>query len=73
MRDGLSQISPLTKAINYMPDHWSGLTRFLDDGRVEPDTNTVERPIRSIAIGKKGLRDFVWLNSRDFIIRASCT
>jgi transposase len=53
VRDGLSQISPLTKAINYMLDHWSGLTRFLDDGRIEPDTNIVERPIRSIAIGKK--------------------
>ncbi len=27
--------------------------RFLDDGRIEPDTNIVERPIRSIAIGKR--------------------
>ncbi len=53
VRDGLSQISPLTKAIRYMLDHWSGLTRFLDDGRIEPDTNIVERPIRSIAIGKR--------------------
>jgi len=26
---------------------------FLDDGRLEPDTNTVERSIRSISIGKK--------------------
>jgi len=53
VRDGLSQISPLTKAIGYMLDHWAGLTRFLDDGRLEPDTNIVERPIRPIAIGKK--------------------
>lgn len=53
VRDGLSQISPLTKAINYTLAHWSGLTRFLDDGRIEPDTNIVERPIRSIAIGKR--------------------
>ncbi len=53
VRDGLSQISPLTKAINYTLSHWSGLTRFLDDGRIEPDTNIVERPIRSIAIGKR--------------------
>jgi transposase len=53
VRDGLSQISPLTKAVGYMLDHWSGLTRFVDDGRIEPDTNIVERPIRSIAIGKR--------------------
>ena len=53
VRDGLSQISPLIKAINYTLAHWSGLTRFLDDGRIEPDTNTVERPMRPIAIGKR--------------------
>jgi hypothetical protein len=53
VRDGLSQISPLTKAIKYTLDHWSGLTRFLDDGRLEPDTNIVERPIRPISLGRK--------------------
>ena len=47
MRDGLSRTSPLTKAIDYALDHWSGLDRFLDDGRLEPDTNVVERQIRS--------------------------
>jgi hypothetical protein len=58
------QISPLTKAIGYMLDHWVGLTRFLADGRLEPDTNIadgrlepdtniVERPIRPIAIGRR--------------------
>jgi transposase len=53
VREGLSQIAPLTKAINYMLAHWSGLTHFLGDGRIEPDTNIVERPIRFIAIGKR--------------------
>ena len=53
VRDGLSQISTLTKAINYTLGHWGGLTRFLDDGRLEPDTNIVERPIRPIAIGRR--------------------
>jgi transposase len=53
VQDGLSQISPLTKAIGYMLDHWVGLTRFLADGRLEPDTNIVERPIRPIAIGRR--------------------
>jgi transposase len=53
VRDGLSRISTLTKAIDYALGHWTGLTRFLDDGRLEPDTNTVERPIRPIALGRK--------------------
>jgi transposase len=53
VQGGLSQISPLTKAIGYMLDHWVGLTRFLADGRLEPDTNIVERPIRPIAIGRR--------------------
>src|ERR1700730_6597572 len=35
--------SPLAGAINYALNHWDGLTLFLDDGRVEVDTNTVER------------------------------
>ena len=35
--------SPLAGAINYALNHWDGLTLFLSDGRVEVDTNTVER------------------------------
>jgi transposase len=27
-------------------NHWSGLILFLDDGRLELDTNTVERAMR---------------------------
>ena len=38
--------STLTGAINYALNHWDGLTLFLSDGRVEVDTNTVERSIR---------------------------
>ena len=30
-----------------------GLTLFLDDGRVEVDSNTVERQIRAIALGRR--------------------
>ena len=45
--------STLIKAIDYMLERWEGLTAFLDDGRLEPDTNPVERSIRPIAIGKK--------------------
>ena len=32
---------------------WDGLTRFLDDGRIEIDSNVVERAIRPIALGRK--------------------
>jgi len=30
-----------------------GLVRFLDDGRIEIDSNVVERTIRPIALGRK--------------------
>ncbi|WP_453955360.1 IS256 family transposase [Bradyrhizobium sp. USDA 377] len=53
VKDGISRRSTLIKAIDYMLERWQGLTTFLDDGRLEPDTNTVERSIRPIAIGKK--------------------
>ena len=52
-KDGISRKSTLTGAIDYALDRWSGLTLFLDDGRLEPDTNIVERSIRPISIGKK--------------------
>jgi len=50
-KDGLSVKSTLTKAINYTLAHWDGLIVFLEDGRLEPDTNIVERSIRPIGIG----------------------
>ena len=45
--------SDLAKAIRYTLNHWDGLTVFLGDGRVEVDSNTVERTIRSIALGRR--------------------
>jgi transposase len=53
VKDGISRQSTLVKAIDYMLERWTGLTAFLEDGRLEPDTNTVERSIRPISIGKK--------------------
>jgi transposase len=53
VKDGISRQSTLIKAIDYMLERWAGLMAFLDDGRLEPDTNTVERTIRPIGIGKK--------------------
>ena len=49
----LSKGSGLAKAMGYVLRHWDGLTRFLDDGRIELDTNTVEREIRRIPLGRK--------------------
>src|SRR4051794_21626071 len=42
----VSAVSDLAKAIRYAIPHWPGLVVFLDDGRVEMDTNVVERAIR---------------------------
>jgi transposase len=49
----LSAASDLTKTIGYALRHWQGLIAFLDDGRIERDTNTVERAIRPIALNRK--------------------
>jgi transposase len=49
----VSQGSTLADAIRYGLNHWDGLCRFLDDGRIEIDSNTVERSIRGIALSRK--------------------
>ncbi|MCG7505438.1 IS66 family transposase [Mesorhizobium sp. IRAMC:0171] len=49
----VSQKSKLAEAIRYALSRWQGLTRFLDDGRIEIDSNVVERAIRPIALNRK--------------------
>jgi transposase len=49
----ISQKSKLADAINYALTRWKGLTRFIDDGRIELDNNTVERSIRPIKLTRK--------------------
>ncbi|MBV8456855.1 MAG: IS66 family transposase, partial [Acetobacteraceae bacterium] len=49
----ISAVSDLGKAIRYALRHWPGLIVFLDDGRIEMDTNTVERAIRPITLNRK--------------------
>ena len=49
----ISQKSKLAEAIRYALSRWEGLTRFIDDGRVEIDSNIVERSIRPIALNRK--------------------
>jgi transposase len=41
------------EAIRYGLSRWEGFTRFLDDGRIEMDSNTVERAIRPITLNRK--------------------
>jgi transposase len=45
--------SPLGEALTYIAKYRDGLGRFLTDGRVEIDSNTVERTIRPIALNRK--------------------
>jgi transposase len=49
----ISAVSDLAKAMRYAIRHWPGLTVFLDDGRVEMDTNVVERAIRPNTLTRK--------------------
>jgi transposase len=41
------------KAIRYCLNHWSDLTSYLKDGRIEIDNNRVEGTIRPFALGRK--------------------
>ncbi|MGE3917032.1 MAG: IS66 family transposase, partial [Hyphomicrobiaceae bacterium] len=45
--------APIAEAMRYGLSRWEGLGRFLDDGRIEIDTNVVERTIRPIALNRK--------------------
>jgi transposase len=51
--DLLSSGSDLARHIRYGLKRWEGLTRFLNDGRLEMDTNAVENAIRKIALTRK--------------------
>ena len=45
--------SKLAEAIRYALGRWMALCFYLNDGRVEMDTNVVERCIRPVALGRK--------------------
>ncbi len=49
----ISQKTKLAEAIRYALSRWDGLCRFVDDGRIEIDSNVVERAIRPIALNRK--------------------
>ena len=50
--ESLSKVSKggkLGEGLRYALNRWDGLVRYLDDGRIEIDSNTVERSIRGAA------------------------
>ena len=52
-RERLSRMSVMGVALGYLANHWDGLRVFLDDGRVEMDSNPVENLIRPLALTRK--------------------
>ena len=52
-RARVSAKSPFGEALKYIARFWDGLILFLDDGRIEMDSNAVERTIRPIALNRK--------------------
>jgi transposase len=51
--DRVSGKAPIAQAIRYALRHWQGLTRFLEDGRIDLDSNIVERSMRPQALTRK--------------------
>ncbi len=49
----VSAKATIAEDIRYALNHWDGLIRFLDDGRIELDTNIVERSIRPLILNRK--------------------
>ena len=54
--------SPLGNAMNYCIKLWPGLTRFLEDGRLEADNNLTEQEIKPFVIARK---NFLFCASMD--------
>jgi transposase len=52
-RTQVSSKSPTGDALRYISKSWDGLILFLTDGRIEMDSNAVERTIRPIALQRK--------------------
>jgi len=54
--------SALGKAMFYCINRWDGLTRFLEDGRLEIDNNLTEQEIKPLVIARK---NFLFCASQD--------
>lgn len=58
----------LARAAGYALNHWTALTRFLEDGRISLDNNLTERQLRDIALGRK---NYLFAGSHDAARRAA--
>jgi hypothetical protein len=45
--------TPISKAVNYMLNHWRGFCNYLSNGYLDIDNNKAERAMRRVAIGRK--------------------
>ncbi len=54
--------SDLAMATGYPLNHWTALTRFVDDGRLSLDNNICEQQMRAIALGR---RNYLFCGSHD--------
>lgn len=45
--------SDLRKALNYLRNHWTELTRYLDDPKLAIDNNECEQLMKQVAVGRK--------------------
>ena len=58
----------LARAAGYAVNHWTALTRFLEDGRISLDNNLTEQQLRDIALGRK---NYLFAGSHDAARRAA--
>jgi hypothetical protein len=49
----VSAKSPMALAIGYSLSHWTALTNYARDGRIDAHNNAAERALRGVAIGRK--------------------
>jgi transposase len=45
--------SDLRKALNYLRNHWTELTRYLDDPKLPMDNNECEQLMKQVAVGRR--------------------
>jgi hypothetical protein len=60
--------SDLARAAGYLVNHHRALSRFLEDGRLNPDNNVCEPQLRDIALGRK---NFLFAGSHEAAARAA--
>lgn len=53
MLETLSRKSDTSREILYVPNRWTALMRYCDDGRLEIDNPPVERALRGVANGRR--------------------